>query len=160
VTLEALNDATDSVAREALLSCGGAEAWVQRMLECRPFNNSLALHESAEAIWSSLATADWLEAFSKHPKIGGRTSAKWSAQEQAGMSQAKQETLRLMRDLNERYERKFGWIFIVCATGKSVDEMRELLEQRLSNHSRQELQIAAAEQSKIMHLRLDKLLAE
>ena len=150
----------DRLNREALLACCGSDTWVEAMLACRPFRDATALHQKGEAIWRSLTPADWLQAFSKHPKIGERATSKWSQQEQQGMSQATGHTSQAMRALNEEYERKFGWIFIVCATGRSAEEMRTLLEARLSNDPDQELQIAAIEHSKIMHIRLEKLLAE
>jgi OHCU decarboxylase len=150
----------DDLGAEALLRCCGSEVWAQRMLASRPFGDAETLHRTADEIWFSLRREDWLEAFSKHPKIGDKASSNWSAQEQQGMSTASEETARRMRELNEQYERKFGWRFIVCATGKPADEMRSLLEQRLSNDPDTELRIAADEQAKIMHLRLDKLLAE
>lgn len=151
----------DKLNREALLACCGSEAWVEQMLASGPFPGPVALHAKAETIWFSLAPADWLEAFSKHPKIGDKApQGKWSAQEQRGMSEATIASSDRMKELNEIYERKFGWIFIVCATGKSAAEMRELLEQRLLHDPAEELRIAAAEQCKIMHLRLDKLLIE
>ena len=150
----------DELSRESLLACCGSETWVGRMLAKRPFDDAPSLHHEAEAIWLSFTPRDWLEALSKHPKIGENPSSKWSAQEQKAMSDASEDVARTMSDLNEQYERKFGWIFIICATGKSAEEMQNLLEQRLSNDPEKELQIAANEQLKIMHLRLDKLLAE
>ena len=160
MTLAALNGAPEEPARQALLACCGSEAWVARLLASRPFNDEAALHSRAQALWFSLTPADWLEAFSKHPKIGEKSSSKWSAEEQSGMAQVNQEMTDAMRRLNVEYERRFGWIFIVCATGKRAEEMRNLLEQRLSNDPATELQTAAREQAAIMRLRLDKLLAE
>jgi 2-oxo-4-hydroxy-4-carboxy-5-ureidoimidazoline decarboxylase len=160
LTVERLNGATSEQARDAFLACCGSARWADRMLATRPFPSSQELHDEAEAIWFSLAPGDWLEAFSQHPKIGEKSSSKWSVQEQQVMSQAGREIGEAIRQMNEQYERTFGWIFIVCATGKSAEQMRSLLEQRLSNDTETELRIAAAEQAKIMHLRLDKLLTE
>lgn len=159
MTLAALNHATGERALKALLACCGSRTWVERMLANRPLSDVAALHETAESVWFSLTPGDWLEAFSKHPKIGDKSYSKWSAQEQQGMSQASRDIADAMRELNAQYQRKFGFIFIVCASGKSAEEMRSMLEQRLSNDPDTELQIAAAEQVKIMHLRLDKMLA-
>lgn len=154
-----MNGAPDAEARQALLACCGARAWADRMLASRPFQDAADLHVSAEAIWASLSPADWLEAFSQHPIIGSE-SAGWSREEQSGMSQASRDTAETMRRANEEYQQKFGWIFIVCATGKSAEDMLTLLQQRLGNNPGEELRIAAREQLKIMHLRLEKLLAE
>lgn len=143
-----------------LMACCGSEAWVRAMLARRPFGNAEDLHQAADEVWWSLQADDWLEAFSKHPRIGQKSDAKWSAHEQSGMEQAGRETAEQIAALNTQYADRFGFIFIVCATGKSGDEMLELLQERLLHSREQEIRIAAAEQSKIMHLRLDKLQKE
>jgi OHCU decarboxylase len=130
------------------------------MFSRQPFSDSDAMHAAADEIWWSLKVEDWLEAFSKHPRIGQQSAAKWSAQEQSGMSQAAIETAIEMQRLNTEYFAKFDFIFIVCATGKSAAEMLDLLRTRITNSREEEIRIAAAEQAKITHLRLDKLLAE
>ena len=150
----------DDLGAEALLACCGSDVWAQKMMASRPFGDAETLHRTADEIWFSLRREDWLEAFSRHPRIGDKSSNNWPAQEQQGMSAASEKTARRMRELNEQYERTFGWIFIVCATNKSAEAMRQLLEQRLSNDPDTELRVAADEQAEIMHLRLDKLLAE
>jgi OHCU decarboxylase len=116
------------------------------------------IHRAADEIWWSLTPQDWLEAFAAHPKIGQKSSAKWTAQEQSGMSQAAASTAEEMARLNCDYESKFGFIYVVCATGKSADEMLAILQARIHNSPEEEIRIAAAEQAKITHLRLDKLL--
>ena len=140
-----------------LTACCGSTAWAETMFNRQPFTDKPAMHEAADEIWWSLTPEDWLEAFSKHPKIGQKSSAKWSAQEQSGMSDAAYETARQIAQLNAEYDAKFGFIFIVCATGKSADEMLQILRSRLNNTREEEIRNAAAEQAKIMHLRLDKL---
>jgi OHCU decarboxylase len=130
------------------------------MAERRPFTGRAELHSTGELEWNSLSGQDWLEAFSKHPKIGDRSGGEWSAQEQRGIDNAGPDVASSMRQLNLDYERKFGWIFIICATGKSADEMLLALTNRVENGPERELQIAADEQAKIMHLRLNKLLSE
>ena len=114
----------------------------------------------------SLDRKDWLEAFRSHPKIGEKKSAdsvstqarQWSGQEQAGVATASDETVESLATLNRAYEEKFGFIFIICATGKTSDEMLSALRERLEHDPVDELSIAAAEQSKITVLRLKKLL--
>jgi OHCU decarboxylase len=150
----------DKLDQESLLVCCGSHAWVTQMLASLPVPNAEQLHQLAESIWWSLQPEGWLDAFAAHPQIGQQSSSKWSAQEQAGMSVASQQSAKAMADLNTAYSKKFGFIFIVCATGKTADEMRHLLEQRIANSPEHELRIAAGEQAKIIHLRLDKLLAE
>ena len=143
-----------------LTECCGSTRWVEQMLSARPFESQTSLEATASLIWSRLDTADWLEAFSKHPKIGekGKVS-QWSAQEQSGMDMAAAQVAERLAELNRVYFDKFGFIFIVCATGKSALEMLALLEARLPNKLEDELRMAAAEQDKITILRLRKLLS-
>jgi OHCU decarboxylase len=143
-----------------LLECCGSRNWAAQLLAARPFQDISQLETMATDIWWRLAPTDWLEAFSKHPKIGekGKVS-QWSSEEQSGMNSAATDTAKKLRALNQTYFEKFGWIFIVCATGKSAEEMLSLLEARLPNRPEDELPIAAAEQNKITLLRLRKLLS-
>ena len=127
-------------------------------MPARPFETADGLQASASAIWSSLGRKDWLEAFAAHPKIGEQRSVSaWSAAEQAGMQSADSAARTRLAALNAQYESRFGYIFIVCATGKSPAEMLSTLETRLSNDADRELPIAAEEQRKITALRLAKL---
>ncbi len=159
MTIAELDKEDESHVATRLLECCGSSEWVTRMLAARPFRNVTNLEAIATETWWKLSPTDWLEAFSKHPKIGEKSKvSQWSAEEQSGMNSAAAETAAKLAELNRLYFDKFGWIFIVCATGKSADEMLSLLEQRLPNHSEEELRIAAAEQSKIMLLRLRRLL--
>jgi OHCU decarboxylase len=143
-----------------LLECCGSSHWAAHMLAARPFRDVSTLEKAATDIWWGLTPADWLEAFARHPKIGetGKVS-QWSSQEQIGMNSAALDTAEKLAALNQTYFDKFGWIFIVCATGKTAEEMLSLLESRLSNPPNDELRIAAAEQNKITLLRLRKLLS-
>ena len=156
-----LNAADTEQAQGALLRCCGSVRWAERMSRLRPFADESALQEAAENTWWSLSESDWLQAFAAHPKIGERTSGnRWSSEEQRGMNPASMTTFELISKLNLAYERKFGWIFIVCAAGKTAEEMLQALEDRLTNSPMEEIQIAAGEQAKITRLRLEKLLAE
>jgi OHCU decarboxylase len=132
----------------------------------RPFTSVEDLIAGADRIWWSLKSGDWLEAFCGHPKIGEKRSAaptsiesqNWSSQEQASISDATQDIMRLLADLNRHYEKKFGYIYIVCATGKNAEEMLEILRERLNNDPEEEIRVAAAEQARITTLRLKRLL--
>ena len=171
--LNALN-AESAVA--AFLRCCGSSRWARQMSAARPFADAASLAAAADRIDSTLEREDWLEAFAAHPKIGaggagaGRAgeaggagdhgAAQWSAQEQASVALAADETLRRLADANRAYEARFGYIFIVCATGKTVGEMLTLLERRLRHDAGDELRIAADEQRKITRLRLAKLLEQ
>jgi OHCU decarboxylase len=166
--LERLNQASREIAESQFLDCCGSRRWARAMTETRPFANIAALLEKAEQIWRSLDAPDWLEAFSAHPKIGARKaapkqqaqSAEWSRGEQSGTRSADDSVLDALAEANRLYEEKFGYIFIVCATGKSAEEMLEICRRRLNNDADSELPVAAEEQRKITEIRLKKLLAE
>lgn len=151
----------------ALRRCCASETWVQRMLEARPFDDFASLLQTAEIIWWELEEADWLEAFAGHPRIGDleglrsrfAATRSWAAGEQAGVDTAGEEVLQALAAANRRYEQTFGYLFIVCASGKSAEEMLGILEQRLASLPGDELRTAAAEQRKITELRLQKLVA-
>jgi OHCU decarboxylase len=165
-SLSRLNALPEDVAEAELLKCCGSTLWARRMAGERPFHNLQELLAKAESVWWALDAEDWLEAFSRHPKIGERESARaqaetarsWSEQEQAGTNSADEETKRELMIGNRLYEEKFGHIYIICATGKSADEMLALLKERLGNERQTELRNAAEEQRKITELRLRKLL--
>ena len=158
----------DHEAAQFLEACCGAHAWVQGMLALRPFGTLSHLLTEAEEIWWSLGPDDWREAFDHHPRIGeqaaavpqGETARAWSSAEQRGAATAGTDTRQAFVDGNREYERRFGHIFLVCATGKSAGEMLALLRERLSNDPATELRIAAGEQAKITLLRLEKLFAK
>jgi 2-oxo-4-hydroxy-4-carboxy-5-ureidoimidazoline decarboxylase len=163
---EALNLLSDDALRAALTRCCGAQRWVAGMLAAHPFASDEALFACAERIWSGLARADYIEAFSHHPRIGEDLaalrarfagSAAWASQEQAGVADADAATLEALAENNRRYLARFGYIFIVCASGKSAAEMSQLLLARLDNEPDEELAIAAHEQARITRLRLEKL---
>ena len=157
-----LDAATDADARALLTRACGASRWVDRMMARRPFGGDARLLRAARIEWFGLTEADWLEAFSHHPQIGDRASlaARFpathdlSAKEQAGVGRAGDEVLSALADANQAYLERFGFIFIVCATGKTAEEMLQLLRDRLPHDRATELRIAAEEQAKITALRL------
>ncbi len=136
------------------------------MTAARPFADVDELLIKADSVWWSLNAEDWLEAFRAHPKIGEKQGAApqseeartWSAQEQSGIKDAAANTMSALAAGNQDYEQRFGFIFIVCATGKSSEEMLAILKGRLRNDAETETGIAAEEQRKITRLRLEKLL--
>lgn len=133
------------------------------MLRARPFATDEALYAAADRIWNDLTERDWLEAFAGHPRIGERAgaahaaTAAWSSAEQSGISAADSETARALAAGNREYERRFGHVFLICATGKSAGEMLAALRGRILNTPDDELRIAAREQALITRLRLAKL---
>ena len=161
-----LNSLPAAEAEKELLQCCGSTRWARQMTEARPYPTLEALLANANDIWWSLEPNEWLEAFRSHPRIGEKKAAdpvstqarQWSGQEQAGVATASQETVDSLAQLNRAYEEKFGFIFIICATGKSSGEMILALRERIEHDPVDELPIAAAEQSKITALRLNKLL--
>jgi 2-oxo-4-hydroxy-4-carboxy-5-ureidoimidazoline decarboxylase len=167
MTLAALNTLPATARAGALATCCGATAWVTALNGQFPFASAAALYEAAERSWHSLGEADWREAFAHHPKIGDvrvlqekfASTAAWAAGEQGAVKQASLETLEALAAGNAAYEQRFGYIFIVCATGKSAAEMLALLQARLPNDPSQEIHVAMSEQAKITRLRLEKLLA-
>jgi OHCU decarboxylase len=166
--LERLNALSTEEAESELLKCCGSTLWAHRMNDARPFHDLQELLSSADSIWWALDEEDWLEAFSRHPKIGekeaeraqARAAREWSEQEQFGTNSADEETRGELAAANREYERKFGYIYIICATGKTADEMLAILEERLQNEPDKEIRIAAEEQRRITHLRLQKLLTK
>ncbi|CAN5302988.1 2-oxo-4-hydroxy-4-carboxy-5-ureidoimidazoline decarboxylase [soil metagenome] len=166
--LSKLNDASPDEAFAAFQRCCGATRWATAMARARPFQSREELFECADVEWIKMKRADILEAFSHHPRIGDvksleekfASTAQWAKGEQGdAVSDAPHETIHMLAACNEEYFEKFGYIFIVCATGKSADAMLSYLLSRLPNDSKKELRIAAGEQAKITRLRLEKLLA-
>jgi 2-oxo-4-hydroxy-4-carboxy-5-ureidoimidazoline decarboxylase len=137
------------------------------MASKRPIEDEALLIATADGIWRTLGEPDWLEAFQSHPRIGEShaeevspaQSSAWSAQEQQKAATANEALKTALEWGNREYQRKFGRIFIVCATGKSAGEILEILRRRLHNDEATELRQAAEEQRQIMHIRLRKWLA-
>ena len=165
IDLARINAWTEAETRQAFLRCCGAERWASQLTQRRPFTSEADLLATARAVWRSLGSEDWLQAFAAHPKIGdsealrhrfGQTAA-WPATEQSGVTGAPEEVLQALAEGNARYEARYGFRFIVCATGKTAGEMLVLLQARLENDPDRELLLAAAEQEKITRLHLEKL---
>jgi 2-oxo-4-hydroxy-4-carboxy-5-ureidoimidazoline decarboxylase len=163
---DVLNALTSQAANTALVRCCGSKRWVRGMLALRPFDSTPALFRAARDVWSALSESDYLEAFEHHPPIGSdlaTLAAKFPAtaglagREQGGVQGAAESTLLALRDGNLAYRQKFGFLFIVCATGKSAVEMLAILRGRLGNDRATELRIATGEQAKITELRLQKM---
>ena len=166
--LALLNVMPEPLAEATLLACCGSHIWARRMADERPFQSLDHVFASAERIWQDLAPEDWLQAFHAHPKIGekkaaaatGEQASVWAEKEQSRAESASAETMAALAEGNAAYEALFGYIFIVCATGKTAEEMLAILRQRLQNDPDAELKIAAGEQARITRLRLEKLLGD
>jgi 2-oxo-4-hydroxy-4-carboxy-5-ureidoimidazoline decarboxylase len=166
MSVEALNALDEAGARARFERCCVSRRWIEGMLSARPYGDADAVRRQACESWQALGEKDWLEAFSGHPRIGDVTSlraryaasAELAAGEQSGVAAAGDDVLEGLARGNAAYEERFGFIFIVCATGRSADEMYALLKARLANDRATELAIAADEQLKILLLRLEQLL--
>lgn len=166
VTVEELNALSAERAAELFRACCGASRWVAGMVNRRPFFSRDAVLRAADDEWSSTDEVDWLEAFSHHPRLGETASAaggsstarNWSASEQSSVAAASDETRIGLARLNHEYETRFGFIYIVCATGRSAGELLDFARKRMQNDRDAELRVAAEEQRKITRLRLEKLL--
>lgn len=164
--LDRLNALPDDRAEDELLVVCGARAWARRVAERRPFDDRTALLEAAEAAWDALAREDWHEAFAAHPRIGesrtaaGTDASAWSREEQTRALESSGATSELLADAQRRYEERFGHVFLICATGRSAEEILVACSARLAHAPEPELYIASGEERKIGRLRLEKLLEE
>lgn len=160
-----LNGLEPQCADEQLRRCCGSKAWCKAMVHHRPFADVQQLHDTADSVMNELSGNDWLEAFACHPPIGNLESLRmkysgnreWSSVEQSGVAKADEQQLLKLEKSNVEYQSKFGFTFIVCATGKSAHEMLLILTHRIKLNSKEELINASMEQRKITHLRIDKL---
>ena len=154
--LARFNAAGIETASAELMRCCGSSNWAARMAESRPFASLAEMENTADRHWAGCGIEDWLAAFDAHPKIGEQSQSRWSQQEQSASGEVPAE----MAERNREYEEKFGYIFIVCATGKTAPEMLDLLKQRLANDPADEIRNAAEQQRLITRLRLRMLLTE
>ncbi len=171
--LDRWNKADEAEALHAMIACCGAERWAEAMVALRPIENVMELSVAADRVWDTMEEADWMAAFACHPRIGERggigerkaahASAKsqaWSRQEQASASEAEDAVVAELAEGNALYEKRFGFTYIVCATGKGADEMLTILNRRLANERAAELREAAEQQRQITQIRLGKWLVE
>lgn len=163
--LASWNTSEPDEAVAALLSCCAAERWATTVAAMRPFDAPEALFAAADAVWATTQETDWMQAFRAHPRIGERKpahasgqSTAWSQQEQSSAASAQAKVLADLAEGNARYEELFGFTYIVCATGKSADEMLAILKRRLSSDRETELREAAEQQRQITQIRLRKWL--
>lgn len=163
MTIKAFNKLNKEEKKKQLMSCCGSSTWAGLMIKQFPFADETDLVNAATDVWYNHCNSiDWLESFAHHPRIGDIKSLtkKFAGKEQASVAAASKKTIAALADTNAAYESKFGFIFIVCATGRSATEMLRLLEDRLSNTIGEELHIAMGEQMKISILRFQKLITE
>ena len=154
--------------RVQLFRCCGSSAWVEKMLSVFPVEDMIDLFQYAEDKWNECSEADWREAFDHHPQIGNSTtsheedkaSAAWAKDEQSKINEAADDVKQKLTEANRRYKEKFGYIFIINATGKSAEEILAQLMVSMQNSPETEIDNAMYEQLGITRLRLEKLLEE
>eukprot|EP00656_Telonema_subtile_P043807 TRINITY_DN5010_c0_g1_i1.p1 TRINITY_DN5010_c0_g1~~TRINITY_DN5010_c0_g1_i1.p1 ORF type:complete len:171 (-),score=48.79 TRINITY_DN5010_c0_g1_i1:12-524(-) len=144
--VEALNRLSEAALLEELIKCCNSRSWAHRVVATTPYSSLDDLLAKSDASWSAATADDCLEAFEGHPMIGESqlrekfgSTAGWASNEQKGVSGASEEVLGRLLDLNQRYKDKFGYIFIICASGKSAEEMAQACEERLGNDPEAEL---------------------
>ena len=155
-------------AAHEILPCCGSLSWARALSALRPFEDAAMLLAASDKIWRELPLADWIEAFQSHPRIGetrsqeesSTRSARWSSQEQSSAAMSPDSVKLALGEGNRDYEKKFGRIFIICATGKSANEILQDLQRRLKNDHANELQEAAEQQRQITQIRVKKWLTE
>jgi OHCU decarboxylase len=169
--LAAWNKAGESEALDAMLACCGSKRWATAMVGLRPIASLEELSDAADRAWGTMLESDWLEAFACHPRIGERNpalvaahasakSSAWSRQEQSSAVTVNESVLAELTEGNHLYEQRFGFTYIICATGRSADEMLAILKRRLSSNRDSELREAAEQQRQILQIRLGKWLVE
>lgn len=161
--MEWLNALPPHDAEHELLACCGSRAWARAVASGRPYADRAALHTASERVFATLAWADVEEALRHHPRVGDRPKgvdreSTWSRSEQAGVIDADRHVAHELHEGNLAYEKRFGHVFLICATGLSAERMRDALAERLGNDEGTERGVVREELLKITHLRLDKLL--
>jgi 2-oxo-4-hydroxy-4-carboxy-5-ureidoimidazoline decarboxylase len=160
------NHLPEANALAPVLACCASNAFATALTRERPYSDVNSLLAKADDVWWSLAARDWLEAFACHPRIGespanaSRQFSAWSTEEQSKASTAAEPILACISQKNREYEARHGFIYIVCATGKSAEELLAVLDRRLGNTTEAELREAAEQQRQITHLRIRKWLAQ
>jgi 2-oxo-4-hydroxy-4-carboxy-5-ureidoimidazoline decarboxylase len=165
MNINAINNLKADDLRVHLQSCCDCSAWAGRVVLSAPFSTASDLMDCCAKEWLRATEEEILEAFSGHPQIGDMNAlrnkyASTASAEQGQVSNANETVLLALREQNQRYLEKFGFIFIICATGKSASQMLALLKARINNSPGEELANGAKEQGKIMNLRLSKLLED
>jgi 2-oxo-4-hydroxy-4-carboxy-5-ureidoimidazoline decarboxylase len=166
--LAAINVPGDAELRARLAACCAAESWVERLLAARPYADEDELLGASDAATAALDDGGLAQALAGHPRIGDRPSAHaggdraagWSNQEQSGVAGAGADVLAALAGANAEYERRFGHVYLVCASGRSATELLDVCRARLENDPMTERGVVLEELAKINRLRLCRLLSE
>lgn len=161
--LSGFNDAPAADLRVRLRACCAADAWIEAIAAGRPYPSSAALEAASDAATAALDDTGLAQALAGHPRIGSAPAARspaadWSRREQSGVSGADADTRAALADANAAYERRFGYVYLVCATGRGAAELLAICRSRLDNSPEAERDVVLAELAAINRLRLTKLL--
>jgi 2-oxo-4-hydroxy-4-carboxy-5-ureidoimidazoline decarboxylase len=159
--LARFNALEEHAARVALREACAATTWVERLLAARPYADTEDLYATSDAAMADLTADDLAEAMAGHPPIGRpRPGDPTSAREQRGMAGASEDLKAEMLELNLAYQERFGHVFLICATGRTGEQMRDAVKERIGNSPEQEREIVRAELGKINRIRLARLVEE
>ncbi|MGW0911455.1 2-oxo-4-hydroxy-4-carboxy-5-ureidoimidazoline decarboxylase [Streptomyces sp. NPDC002784] len=155
------NALEEHAAFAALHEACASRAWAERLLAARPYATVEDLYSASDAAMAELTAADLEEAMAGHPPIGRpKPGDPTSAREQRGMAGAAAELKAEMLELNLAYQEKFGHVFLICATGRTGEQMRDAVKERIGNAPEQEREIVRTELGKINRIRLARLVEE
>ncbi|WP_318200599.1 2-oxo-4-hydroxy-4-carboxy-5-ureidoimidazoline decarboxylase [Streptomyces sp. SCL15-4] len=159
--LARFNDLEEREALAALHEACASTEWARRLLATRPYATPEDLYTASDAAMAELSAADLAQAMAGHPPIGRpRPGDPASAREQRGMAGASEELKAEMLDLNLAYQEKFGHVFLICATGRTGEQMRDAVKERIGNSPEREREIVRTELGKINRIRLARLVEE
>lgn len=161
--LAAFNSLPEDRAVEVLLTCCSSRRWARIVLGGRPYESADEVYQAADDALAELSETDVDEALAGHPRIGERAGAghsAWSNREQAGVAGAADDTRAALAEANRAYEERFGHVYLVCATGKSAEELLTILNTRLESDPATERGVVRTELGKINRIRLERMLGE
>lgn len=164
VTVEEFNEGKSARLRPALLECCDVPAWADALLAARPYPTLVSLLDTADRLADELDPEEVERALAAHPRIGerregGDRGASWSREEQSGVA-ADVETVAALHSANRLYERRFGRVFLICATGLATSDILTAVMLRLGNDPATEAKVVATELRKIARLRLQRVVVE
>ena len=159
--LTRFNVLEEHAAYVALQEACASTAWARRLLDARPYTTAEDLYGTSDAAMAELTSEDLAEAMAGHPPIGRpKPGDPTSAREQRGMAGASEDLKSEMLDLNLAYQERFGHVFLICATGRTGEQMRDAVKERIGNSPEQEREIVRTELGKINRIRLARIVEE
>ncbi len=158
--LDGFNGLTDRQRMNLLFGVCSSTIWARRVLAGAPFRDVAALLDRADRVLAELPDAELDAALDGHPRIGAKVDNASSAREQAGVAGADADVKAQLAAKNREYDEKFGYVYLVCASGRSAEELLAILTERLDNDPDTERRVMRSELAKINRLRLERLLSE